>query len=558
MAGPGKVRFPGQGKKQRMRARGTKRASEGVLKRLEKNLAELLDDPHALMPTVAYNVKRARKDPVQKSLKECAKVIAKKNDRKWLSKRMVKRRGDAVARALAGSLHAAHDDERSMVAVFDHPIFGNASFVRRGVGKPTQLISFQNHKHPRQRLLTWEDHARSGWWFFSMSDGIVCTGNEASPPEGWLEEGLVDAPMKFSQQEGVLCSANAQHDQDEGIHFKVGDCHVIIDEEDLAGVAEEESFARAIALRMLPPRLTDFAEVVWNWKPEGWPEDQELPSTVNEKIDEVVDAWLNLSLTDSNLIQTLQKALCANLDSGCIIGEKWWSMEDRDSMMEAIGGSAPEKAALELIFSEALQDGGLHIRSDGSFEELETNVLRLEETSCHANLVALWPDWGEFVLEELYGITGDEAEGIVEKQAKRKQGFGAFLKKMDAERMEHAMLSKFPWKDGDMDGLCGRADALVRKARIDGVGSTISMAKKGKDAAGKALGWAWINVHERAESEGWHFDSDARDKGGDWVPALRVLFEASQDLVGDGGASTYIAAMRDFASRSGASDFVEV
>ena len=391
-----------------------------------------------------------------------------------------------------------------------------------------------------------------------MSNGIVCTGNEAKPPEGWLEEGLADAPMKFSPKEGVVCSTNAQHDQDEGIHFKVGDCHVIIDEEDLAKVAEEESFARAIALRMLPPRLTDFADVVWNWKPEGWPEDQELSPTVNEKIDEVFEAWLNLSLTDSNLIQALKKALCANLDSGCIIGEKWWSMEDRGSMMEAIGGSAPEKAALELIFSEALQDGGLHIRSDGSFEELDTNVLRLEETSCHANLVALWPDWGEFVLEELYGITGDEAVEIVEKQAKRKQGFGAFLKKMDAERMEHAMLSKFPWKDGDMGGLCGRADALVRKARIDGVGSTISMAKKGKDAAGKALGWAWINVHERAESEGWHFDSDARDKGGDWVPALKALFEASQDLIGDGGASAYIAAMRDFASRSGASDFVEV
>ena len=56
MAGPSKVQFPGQGKKQRMRARGTKRASEGVLKRLEKNLENLLDDPHAFMPTVAYSV----------------------------------------------------------------------------------------------------------------------------------------------------------------------------------------------------------------------------------------------------------------------------------------------------------------------------------------------------------------------------------------------------------------------------------------------------------------------------------------------------------------------
>ena len=128
---------------------------------------------------------------------------------------------------------------------------------------------------------------------------------------------------------------------------------------------------------------------------------------------------------------------------------------------------------------------------------------------------------------------------------------------MDAERKEHILMAKFPWSDGEMDGLCGRADALVRKARIDGVGSTISMAKKGRDALDKALGWAWINVHERAESEGWHFDSDARDKGGDWVPALRSLYDASQILIDGGGTGDYVEAMRVFATRSGASDFLE-
>ena len=563
MAGPSKVQFPGQGKKQRMRARGTKRASEGVLKRLEKNLAELLDDPHALMPTVAYTSGRGwrrwfRKDPVQKSLKECAKVIAKKNDRKWLGKRMVRRHGDSVARALAGSLHAAHDDERSMVAVFEHPIFGTSSFVRRGVGKPTQLVSFQNHTHPRQRLLTWEDHARSGWWFFSMDDGIVCTGNEANPPEGWLQGGLTDAPMKFSQKDGVYCSPAAQPGQENGLHFSVGDTRVIIDEADLAGVDEEQSFARSVALRMLPPRLADFATVDWEWRPEGWPEGKELPTVAQERVDGVIDAWLNLSLTDSKVIQTLRKALCLNIDEGCIIGEKWWAMDDRDSMIDAISGSPPEKAALKLVFSEALEEGGLQIRGDGSFEELEENVLRIEETSCHANLVALWPQWGDFILEEIYGITGDEADQIVEKQTKRKQGFGAFLKKMEAERSEHLMMSRFPWKEGDMGGLCGRADSLIRKARIDGIGSTITMAKKGKTPAAEAIGWAWINVHERAESEGWHFDSDARDKGGDWVPALKALYEASAVLAEGGSSDDYIEAMREFSTRSGASDFVEI
>ena len=554
MAGPSKVQFPGQ-KKQRMRARGTKRASEGVLKRLEKNLAALLEDPHARMPTVAYTIKRARKDPVQRSLKECAKVIAKKNDRKWLGKRMMRRRGDGVARALAGSLHAAHDDERSMVAVFDHPIFGSSSFVRRGVGKPTQMVAFQNFINPKQRLLTWEEHARNGWWFFSIDDGIVCTGNEPNPPTGWVEGGLSDAPMKFSNQDGIYCSPNAAPDQSEGVHLIVGDATVVLDEEDLAGVGEEESVARSIALRMLPPRLADFAEVNWNWRPEGWPVDKELPTDTQEKVDEVIDAWLNLSLTDSNLVKALRKVLCRNLSEGCIIGERWWPMGELSVMLDSISGSAPEKEALQLVFSEALKTGGLDVRGDGTFEELEEDVLRLEETSCHANLVALWPEWGETILEEIYGITGDDAVQIVEKQTKRKQGFGAFLKKMDAERTEHLLMAKFPWNEGVMDGLCGRADALVRKARIDGVGSTISMAKKGRDALDKALGWAWINVHERAESEGWHFDSDARDKGGDWVPALKTLYEASEILIDEGDVDPYVAAMQSFATRSGASDF---
>ncbi len=554
MAGPSKVQFPGQ-KKQRMRARGTKRASEGVRKRLEKNLAALLEDPHARMPTVAYTVKRARKDPVQRSLKECAKVIAKKNDRKWLGKRMMRRRGDGVARALAGSLHAAHDDERSMVAVFDHPIFGSSSFVRRGVGKPTQMVAFQNFVNPRQRLLTWEEHARNGWWFFSIDDGIVCTGNEPRPPEGWIEGGLSDAPMKFSKKEGIYCSPNAVPDQSDGVHLNVGDSVVILDEDDLSSVDEEESVARSVALRMLPPRLSDFAEVEWHWRPEGWPADKALPEDTQEKVDEVVDAWLNLSLTDSKLIKALRKVLCRNLSEGCIIGEQWWPIEHLDDMLEAINGSAPEKEALQLVFTEALKNGGLDVRGDGTFEELENDVLRLEETSCHANLVALWPEWGDLILEKIYGITGDDAEQIIEKQTKRKQGFGAFLKKMDTERTEHLLMAKFPWKDGDMDGLCGRADALVRKARIDGVGSTITMAKKGRDAMDKALGWAWINVHERAESEGWHFDSDARDKGGDWVPALKTLYESSGILVEEGEIGTYVEAMEAFATRSGASDF---
>lgn len=545
------MEFPGQGKKKRVRARGTKRASAGVLKRLESQLSNLLEDPESLLPVQAYTMRRARKDPVHRSLVECRKVIAKRHDSNWLRKRMVKRRGDAVARALAGSMHAAHDDERSMVAVFNHPIFGNASFVRRGAGRPTQLVAFQNHSHPRQRLLAWEDHAKAGWWFFTTDEGITCSGQNPEPPEGWLVQGLGDVPFKMVERSGVWCSENADPDDVMNLRVRIGEVDVALAESDLSGVDEEDSFARSIALRMLPPKLSAFAEVRFDWRPEGWPEEAPLPASAAERVDEVIDAWLNLSLTDARLLQTLRKALCLNLDEGCVLGERWWSMEDLDGLLTAISGSPPEKAALELILRAALEEGGISVPSDGTTETLETEVIRLAETSCHANLVALWPEWGDLVLEKQYGITGDAAIEIIERQAKRKQGFGAFLKKMEAQRTEHLLLSRFPWEEGDMGGLCGRADALVRKARTDGVGATISVARKEG-----ALGWAWITVHDRIESEGWRFESDAKDKGGDWVPALRAVFEASEALAEGEGSEAYVEAMSTFAERSGATDFV--
>lgn len=550
MAGPSKVEFPGKKKQQRMRARGTKRASAGVLKKLERNLSELLDDPAAILPLADYVVRRLRKDPVQRSLRECVRVIAKKNDRRWLGKRMVKRGGDGVARALAGSLHAAHDDERSMVAVFEHPVFGTASFVRRGVAKPTQLVSFQNHSHPSQRLLVWEEHARSGWWFFSIDSGIICTGLQPDPPDEWLAMGLEEGPIQFTSDNGSYHSPKSEED-DNHLQFKIGDSTVILAEEDLESVSDDESFIQSIALRMLPPKLSTFAIVDWSWRPDGWPEGKELPKSANDRVDEVLDAWMELAIPDSKLTSSLRKALCYNLDEGCVIGERWWPMDEMSSMIETMSGSAPEKEALQLILGEALEESGLYIGGDGAFTELDDDVVRMEEKSCHANLIALWPAWGDLVMEEMYGITGDAAEEIIEKQIKKKQGFGAFLKKMDAQRAEHVLLSRFPWKDGELDGLCGRADLLVRKARIDGIGSTISMAKKGQSAAEKALGWAWINVHERAESEGWHFDSDSRDKGGDWVPAVESLWTTSEDVANGGDVSAYVDAMKHLRKATG-------
>jgi len=94
----------------------------------------------------------------------------------------------------------------------------------------------------------------------------------------------------------------------------------------------------------------------------------------------------------------------------------------------------------------------------------------------------------------------------------------------------------------------------IHAANAAELAATVSKARKGKGLE-MAMGWAWLNVHERTESDAWRFDEASRDKGGDWVPALRALWDAAEDLLlkdNLDAAQDYEAAMRWLAEASGA------
>ena len=204
MAGGSEVEFPGK-KKQKMRMRGTKKASDSVQKRLRKNLDVLLEEPHTILPTIVGPTSPGfgRRDKLKECLKDIEKVISKREDRKWLHKRMAARKGDLVARAFAGSLAAAHEDEFETVAVFKHPVYGSSSFIRRGSARPAHLLGIQMHSNPQFRLLAWEELARSGYWFFAWGNELICTGVKPTPPTKWVEESLTSSPLKFTDDDGV-------------------------------------------------------------------------------------------------------------------------------------------------------------------------------------------------------------------------------------------------------------------------------------------------------------------------------------------------------------------
>ena len=145
---PAQVRFPGdKNRKQRVKVRGIKQASKEIQKRLERNLEKLLENPEVILPTIDAELGRPWKDPMAYTLRSIDVVSAKRYNKRWLSKKMVKRRGDAVSRALAGSLLAASEEDWSTVSVFKNPLFGNASYLRRGNG----TVSYTHLTLPTKR-----------------------------------------------------------------------------------------------------------------------------------------------------------------------------------------------------------------------------------------------------------------------------------------------------------------------------------------------------------------------------------------------------------------------
>ena len=564
-AGPAEVSFPGdKNRKKRIRMRGIKKASKEIQQRLDRNLEALLNDPEIFLPEIRAELGKPRKDAVAATLKEVDSVSQKRHDRRWLTKRMTKRRGDLVCRSLAGSLLAAGDANISTVSVYNSPIYGTTSYVRRGNGKQSHMVGIQNFTNPRMRLLVWDDHAKAGNWFFSWPGGFVCSGKEPKAPAEWVDECLDSASIDLSGED-VRWSRGLEKEVVESARMTDSGWVRLSFDEVVVGITgsalaktAENPFIASVALGMMPPKLSAVARAEWMWRPQGWPDEMALPEEGREKLDEVLLAWMNLALPDDKLVRACKDSILGSIEEGYIAGSHWFAPDARSDFLGHLQGGDVEREALAEILDSL--DGGARVRSDGVILDMENEVIRFEDSACHPVLVALWPEHGMEVLESMFGLTESEAESVHQRQTRRKQGFGAFLRELRASVSTAQRLQRLPWQNELLPSPLAFADALVRKATEDGISSTVALCRKAKklDAA---MGWAWLVVHDRTESDAWRFDQASRDKGGDWTPALAALWKAADALLlkDDLDAkSDYIEAMKQLAEASGTSGLAAV
>ncbi|MAQ05883.1 MAG: hypothetical protein CMA51_03715, partial [Euryarchaeota archaeon] len=485
-------------------------------------------------------------------------VSKKRHDRKWLARRMVKRRGCMVSRALAGSLLAALDGDHSTVAVFNNPIYGTSSFIRRGNGKQAHQAAIQNYKNHKLRMLVWDEHAKSGHWFFSWKDGFEYTGMRPKSPENWIDAALEFSSIKFSGDSVRWSKGLDENIVKNNTFSDAGWLKITFQNGVVAGLSQsslaktEEGFVPSIALTMLPPKISEIVDAEWMWRPIGWPEDRALPAEGLEKLNEILLAWMSMGLEDSSLGRECRKSILNSIDDGYVSGNNWFDNDSKKDFLEFLSGSDDEKEAISAVLDNI--ETGIHVRQDGFTFDLEEMVVRFEENACHPLLVSLWKDHGLTILNEMFELSGEEAEEIYNKQLQRKQGFGAFLRELKNNLTTAKKLDSLPWSDVSLPKPLSFADKLIRKAGDDGVASTVSLARKGKDLDA-AMGWAWLVVHDRTESDAWRFDSASRDKGSDWVPALRMLWDSATIILTENSADAkndYVEAMGKLAEISGA------
>ncbi|MBT3772541.1 MAG: hypothetical protein HOE92_04420 [Euryarchaeota archaeon] len=545
MAGPSQVEFPGKSR-QRMRLRGTKQASKKVQMKLRRDLDFLMENPIETLPELRWQGKLSwgRKNPISKSLKEINKVISRRHDLAWLNKRMMARKGDAIAKAYAGSFSASFDEDISIVGTFKHPIYGNTTFIRKGDGKQMLSAGVQNHRNIMLRLLPWEAHAKKGWWFFSWKDGFVCTGNTPSPPIEWLDDVTSGLDIEIPKQ------IDGTH-----VRLEFNNGETLAFSKESLEQERKRPLIQSLALTMLPPKISLIADAKFEWSPPGWPEGKDLPEKALESADEILTGWMELQIPENKLFLFLQRSIMARLEEGLVVNDNWYPVDKVEDMVDELSGSALERQAAIIAIQLLVNDDvGLTLSEGGESKEREDSLILCAAKTLHHLLSSVWEEYGCEILREM-GIPDTSVDKIWQQQNDSRSPFGKFFRKLEKQIAETEMLAKFPWINSDIGGACGQIHELILLACKQGKGRANAMATKlHGDVEISAAGWAWLVSQSKEQGQEWHFEQAARDRGGDWARKVnRLWLEAEKLTKGEDDNSHYISAMEELAIACGRS-----
>ena len=113
------------------------------------------------------------------------------------------KRGDPVAKAFAGSLHAAHDEEITLVGNFTSDSFGTTLLSDAEMENRVILLDFKTIRISRFGCCHGKIMLNVECVSFTWKGGFVCTGPKPSPPDEWLDDVLGRSRFSFTKSEDL-------------------------------------------------------------------------------------------------------------------------------------------------------------------------------------------------------------------------------------------------------------------------------------------------------------------------------------------------------------------
>ena len=178
--------------KVRTGARSTSKVQEKELINKAKIIGK---NPELIVPKCQGKCVRC---PIKKIRKRIY-AISKLRDQPKKLKSLAKR-GDKIARAYAGTLTLPHTDTPPFMGLFKTP-FGQIPFAMIAQTDQKKLIGIQHYDHREYRLMTYLELAeKKKIYIYSMEEGMVCTGQTPSPPEGFVSYAVTNLGLGLREK----------------------------------------------------------------------------------------------------------------------------------------------------------------------------------------------------------------------------------------------------------------------------------------------------------------------------------------------------------------------